>query len=348
MPAAARYAIARGRARLRRLAREPDAVLLLGREGRWRWPWAVLGALLTGAVLLALLWPVSLLDDLVRSRNWLPGGFPSDTFPLDPARPLTLLDTLLTVTPFLLAPLIVLRVVHGVPWRRAFSWDRAFEWRQFWRAALALLLVVALGVAYDLYWTPQHFRLLPRGADYVLWLVLALGLIYLQSLGEEVIVKGYLLRTWGAVLPFRLPVTAAVMALFISGHLANDDVRRDLLLNVMFFVATETVSYAMLYRTRNLAASAGMHWMNNAWAMLVATVPGQPTAMALVVYTDPVYAAGGSRLFDPVVHVTAAAQLAALFVLLLWRRSPFYLRAAPAAGPPADRDTRPEPTVADS
>jgi hypothetical protein len=73
---------------------------------------------------------------------------------------------------------------------------------------------------------------------------------------------------------------------------------------------------------------AGMHWMNNAWAMLVATVPGQPTAMALVVYTDPVYAAGGSRLFDPAVYLTAAAQLVALLALLLWPRSPFYLRPA--------------------
>ena len=35
--------------------------------------------------------------------------------------------------------------------------------------------------------------------------------------------QGYLLRTWGAVLPFRLPVTGAVIALFVTGHLWNED-----------------------------------------------------------------------------------------------------------------------------
>lgn len=333
MLATARYAIGLARARLRRLVREPDPVLLQGREGRWRWPWVVLGTLLTAALAVALLLPVQLFEELVTTRNWLPGGFSGNAFPFDPAKPLTFLDTLLSVLPFLIAPLIVLPVIHGVSWRRAFSYGRGFDWQQYWRAALAFLLVVGLSTALDFYWEPQQFSLQQRGVAYVFWLVLALGLVYVQSLGEEVLVKGYLLRTWGAVLPLRLPVTAAVIALFVSGHVGNDDIRRDLWLNLIFFALTEAVSYAMFFRTQNLAASAGMHWMNNVWAMVVATVPGQPTTMALVVYTDPVYAAGGSRLLDPVVYVTAAMQIAVMLGLLLWRRSPFYLQ--PAAAPAA-------------
>jgi hypothetical protein len=74
-----------------------------------------------------------------------------------------------------------------------------------------------------------------------------------------------------------------------------------------------------------LAASAGLHWMNNVVALLAPTVPGQPTALALAVYTDPVYAAGGSRLFDPVTHAGGLAGVVILLLLLLWPRSPFYL-----------------------
>ena len=153
-------------------------------------------------------------------------------------------------------------------------------------------------------------------------------MIFVQSLGEEVMFRGYLLRAWGAVLPFRLPVTAAVITLFVAGHLWNDDLRRDLLLNVIFFVAGEIIAYAVLFRTQNLAASAGLHWMNNVLALLAPTVPGQPTVLGLAIYTDPVYAAGGSRLFDPLTHTAGIVGVTLLLTMLFWHRSPFYLALA--------------------
>ena len=270
---------------------------------------------------------VIVFEDLAVRKNWVSGGFPQNVFPLDPAQPITYLDVLLPRCPFCLPP-DVLPLVHGVSWRRAFSYAMGFQWRQFWNASLALLIVALLGLALGYLLEPRQFQFPARGPAFAIWVALAFGVIFVQSLGEEVLFRGYLLRAWGAVLPFRLPVTAAIIALFVAGHFWNEDLQRDLLLNVIYFVAVEVIAYAVLFRTQNLAASAGLHWMNNVIALLAPTVPGQPTVLALVVYTDPVYVAGGSRLFDPLTHAAGALGVA-LLLLFFWRRSPFYL--APAA-----------------
>ena len=334
MRAAAASTIARARARLRQLSREPDPVLLQGREGRWRWPWALLGLATTGVALVVLSLPAGYFEDLAIRQRWVGGRMPLDAFPLDPARPVTAVDSLLVSLPFLLAPLFTLWAVHGVSWRRAFSYGRGFDWGQFWRAALAYLTLAALGLGLGYVLEPEQHYFPARGFSHVPWLVLALGVIFVQTIGEDVLFKGYLVRTWGAVLPLRLPLMAAVVALFVTGHLWNEDVRRDFLLNLALFTVAELVSFAMLFRTQNLAASAGLHWMNNVLTTLVPTVPGQPTHVALLVYVDPVYTAGGSRLTIRSRRSRAWWDVSLLLVLLLWRRSPFYLpkAAQPEAG----------------
>ena len=343
MLAAARYAIGSIFARLRRLSLQPDPVLLQAREGRWRWPWGIGGLLLAAFLFVLLSLGVVLFQDIAVRKGWIIGGFPQNVFPLDPAQPITYVDVLLGSLPFLIAPLIVLPLVHGVSWRRAFSYGAGFQWGQFGRAALALLVLALLALAAGNVLEPQQYRFPTPSLSLAVWIVLALGVVFVQSLGEEVMFRGYLLRAWGAVVPYRLPVVAAVIAAFVAGHLGNEDLQRDLAVNVIYFVVGEVIAYAVLFRTQNLAACAGLHWMNNVLALVTPTVPGQPTDLALAIYTDPVYVAGGSRLFDPFTHATALVGAVMLLTMLFWRRSPFYLApprlipseplAPPAGGP---------------
>jgi len=330
MPSAARRAWTLALAAMRRMTFEPDPVLLQGREGRWRWPWAAAGLLLAALLFVAIGLAVTAFEDEAVRRHWISGGFPQSVFPLDPAQPITYFDVLIASFTFLVPPLLVLPLAHRVSWRRALSWGGGFQWRQFWRAALALMTLSIASLALGYAWEPQQYEFPARPPAHAFWVALAAAVIFVQSFGEEVFFRGYLVRAWGAVLPFRLPVTAAVVTLFVSGHLDNDDLQKDLPLNLAYFVAGEAVAYAVLFRTQNLAASAGLHWMNNLVALLTPTVPGQPTLLALAVYTDPVYAADGSRLLDPLTHVAGLASLALLLVLLYWPRSPFYLEPAPA------------------
>lgn len=336
MLAGARYAVGTVLARLHRLALGRDPLLLEAREGRWRWPWAIAGTLLAALVFVLLSLVVTVFEDVAVRQQWVRDGFPQNVFPLDPAQPVTYVDVLIASLPFLVAPLIALPLAHGVSWRRAFSYGIGFQWGQFWRAALALLLLTTLALAVGYALEPQQYQMPAPRAGAAVWIVLATAVIFVQSLGEEVMFRGYLLRAWGAVLPFRLPVTAAVIAVFVSGHLWNEDLQRDLPLNVIYFVIGEVIAYAVLFRTQNLAASAGLHWMNNVLALVLPTVPGQPTVLGLVIYTDPVYVAGGSRLLDPLTHATGALGVALLLVMLFWRRSPFHLEPTGGAVRPRD------------
>lgn len=336
MLAGARYAVGTVLARLHRLALERDPLLLEARAGRWRWPWAITGTLLAALVFVLLSLVVTVFEDVAVRQQWVRDGFPQNVFPLDPAQPVTYVDVLIASLPFLVAPLIALPLAHGVSWRRAFSYGIGFQWGQFWRAALALLLLTTLALAAGYVLEPQQYQVPAPRAGAAVWIVLATAVIFVQSLGEEVMFRGYLLRAWGAVLPFRLPVTAAVIAVFVSGHLWNEDLQRDLPLNVIYFVIGEVIAYAVLFRTQNLAASAGLHWMNNVLALVLPTVPGQPTVLGLVIYTDPVYVTGGSRLLDPLTHATGALGVALLLVMLFWRRSPFHLEPTGGAVRPRD------------
>lgn len=222
--------------------------------------------------------------------------------------------------------MLTLQVVHGVSWRGVLSYGAGIDWRQFAQGALACFLVTGLGSAILFQVDPRHFRMQHLPPDYVVWFVLALGVILVQSLSEEVFYKGYVLRVLGAVVPFRLPVGAIVIAVFTYPHLGNADMRSDLAFNLIYFVLAEVVSLALFFRTQNLGASAGIHWMRNVWVfVLLVTVPGTPTAMPVMVYTDPVLMAGGSYLLDPLAHAQVLLWLALLLTLLVHPRSPFCL-----------------------
>lgn len=333
MLAVARRAVGGALSRVRQLTLERDPVLLLGRMGRWRWPWLVVGLALTAAVFLQLSIFAGSFEDTATARGMIRDDISQSVFPIDPAQPATFVLLVLTSLPFLLAALPAVVLVHGQSWRRVLSWGAGFQWQQFFRTAGALLALGIVGAGAGYIVEPQQYQFPARSTFFLFWAVLALGVVFVQSFGEEVLFRGYLVRWVGAVLPFRIPVTAAVIAVFVAGHLGNEDVRRDIALNILYFVVVEAISYALLFRTQNLAASAGLHWMNNVMALMAPSLPGQPTALAVMIYTDPVYAAGGSRLLDVFTHTAGGIGLAALLTLLLWRRSPFYIEKAPVPVP---------------
>jgi membrane protease YdiL (CAAX protease family) len=309
-----------------------DPVLLQGRAGRWQWPWAVLGTLLTIALITVLSRPGDLLANLAEKRDWIDRGLLDLT--LDPEQPFTFANVAIAALPLIVCPLIVLQYLHGVSWRRAFAYRGYFDWPLFVKAALALLLVSTVANLLTALSAPEEFELEPRDLDHLPWALLGLAVVFVAALGEEVLFKGYLLRVWGAVFPVRWPLVAILVILFTYLHVGNADLSEDRKFNLFYFAMTEVVWFAVYLRTQNLAASAGLHWMNNAWdTLFVARAPDQATTLALVVQIDSSTGAGGGRLVDLQAHAFEIAQLALLLALLFWRRSPFYLQEARARPP---------------
>jgi membrane protease YdiL (CAAX protease family) len=308
---------------LRALVIEHDPVLLQGREGRWRWPWVIAGMVATTVIpiLLFAIVIAIVIAIAVAATDSMPARLLSEDMAepgLDPREPYTFVLWLVVFPPMLVAPLLTLRLVHGVSWRHAFSFGGGFDWRQFLRAATAFFVVSGAYAGWSIYWEPQYFQFQRPGLDYVPWFVLAFALIFVQSLGEEVLCKGYLLRVWGAVLPFRLPVVAAIIVLFVAAHIPNADMRTDMGPKLTLMAFGEVLSFTLLFRTRNLAASAGLHWMNNVYALLLVGTPDSATEMTLSLYINPDVTIAEHLLEIPL-------RLIPIFALLVWPRSPFYL-----------------------
>jgi membrane protease YdiL (CAAX protease family) len=323
---------------LRQLVDARDDLLLQGRKGRWRLRWVLLATLLAAV-------GIALLQMIAVGIHWAFNGQLPDDLILDPKSPSSFLEMLVSFLPLIVVPCLLMRYLHRAPWRQLIATSGRFEWDLYVRAAavpfIAMLVLVTIDYAVD----PAAYQLVHHDFSLAPWLVLGLAVIFVQTLAEEVLFRGYLMRTWGAVIPYRVLTTSIVMGVFVSMHLTNADMKSDIWFNLICFVLTQIVWCYVWFRTRSIASTAGLHWANNVGCFfMVATVPGQSTAMAIASNTDAVLLAGGSHLLDPYAWSLQILGLALTVLLLVWRRSPFYL---PVRGPDVDQvsQARNEPLV---
>lgn len=314
------------------------AMLLSFRTRRWRWYWAIVstltGALLAVALMLAAAAATHGLDTRGETEALLRPGSLSDYIVI-----------LMGWTLLGLAGLLTLRVAKGDAMACAFTSCGTFPVRDFVKTAAAILIVYVLGALPSYIVTPQDFSRPERAPDFYAWLIFGLFVILVQSLGEEIFFRGFLFRVWGAVFPFPWVAPALIMAVFISIHIPNPDMQRDLATGVSVFISGEIIAYAALLRTKALAASWGLHWGNNIYAFfLMATAPMGDTDAAIFVYTDPVYAAGGTHALDPAAYGVTLASFLSIAALLFWDRSPLCLpKRAVVGAPPSGHELPSQP-----
>lgn len=299
-----------------------DTFLLSGRLRRWQWPWALLGTTLTVVLAFAFGMAGSLIEERVASGF----GRTSDQSELKPGQIEAYVGFATFGVALVAAPALVLWIVHRQNPLRALSPMARFDWGHFGKAALAylamLLVLTALALARD----PSDVRVMERGFDHVPWLVLAALVILPQAFGEDYLFKGYLARVWGAVVPIRILVIASIAVLFAAAHGLNEDVRTDLVFNLVQFVVSEMIVLWLFVRTGSLALTTGLHWMNNVWAFCIVSVePGQPDTLSLFRAVDRIVLAGGTKLTDPWSWAAILLGYAILVVLIVWPRSPCHV-----------------------
>lgn len=204
-----------------------------------------------------------------------------------------------------------------------------FSWVPFWKAAGASSVLFAAGCLYYFAFDTQNLSVRSLEQEDLKWLGLGMAILLVQTLGEEVFFRSYLLRVWGAAFPYRLIVVSLLVVTFVALHGVNPDIQTDFWFFIILFVITEFLYYWMLFRTGSVMATWGMHWVNNVFAILVLTVvPGWENNIAILTYRDPVLLAGGSYLFDVWAYVLQFFGIAGFVFLIVWKRSPFYLPAA--------------------
>ena len=311
--------------RLRHAVSEQGAFLRQGRQGRWRWPWALLSTVL--AVL-----GIGIMQACVMGIGW---AFRVESAPdkvLDAQRLSSFVMVLLAFVPLIIVPCLLTRYLHRVSWRKLLASSGRFDWRLYRRSAGAFFVAGAALVAIDYAIDPKAYQLVHRGIDFLPWLALGLAVIFVQTLAEEILFRGYLLRMWGAVVPYAWLTASIVIGVFISLHVDNPDFKLDFWFNLIAFALTQLVWSYLWFRTGSVAATAGLHWANNAAAFFfLVAVPGWSPSMAIAIYRDDVLLKGGSHLLDPYAWVVTLLGIGLTLALLVWRRSPFYLPVAPSS-----------------
>ena len=320
--------------RLRSLSKWRDECLLAERQGRWRWPYATLGTVLAFGAWTTLSTFLFGLMDGIAVRTGTTADLDvalSETTWIAAGNPYSFAVMVLIGATFGL-PILLLALLHGRAWSYAFTFSVPFRRAEFLKGAGAVLIVYSGFQLLDFALDPRSYSLAILPPHYLLWLAVAMAVLLFQTLGEELFFRGYLMRVWGAVLPIRGLVSTLVLLLFTSLHTGNADMSADLATSMVWFVISEALFYWVLFRTRSIAATWGMHWANNLFATLVATVPGYAPDLALVVYTDPAAFAEPSQLAaEPFwTLLLQAAPSALLLLLFLWRRSPFHLTQSEA------------------
>lgn len=306
-----------------------DPKLVAQRIGRWRWYWLFVaipaGVLACALFVLAAYTMTALVADRLGQQDLLDkAGEVADI--LDAANPYSF-AVLAIYGGALVAFVLGATLAHGQPLSRAFGLGGPFRWSDFWKGAGAFLLLSAAGVAIVAADQGEQFTLRDLPQNYGWLLIGGLGALFVQTLGEEMLFRAYLVRVFGGLVPIRWIVAGLWIGIFVWLHAINPDFAIDPAYVAILFVVTEIINYVLFFYTGSIAVTWGVHFANNSFAiLLVATAPQQSDTMALIKYLDPVYAKGGSYLTDPLSYAMFAGGLAIFLVLMLWRRSPLALK----------------------
>ncbi len=223
----------------------------------WR---LVVGALLAGAV-----WLAATVAVLPLARV-LPGARGS----------LVLLLYLLSFAGLILGTVAAVRFLqHRSP--VSLIGPRGFLPRQFGLGVAVVLGLGAISALPVLALAPpvRHAGL----AAWAAWLPLALPAVLVQTAAEELAFRGYLLQGLAARFRSRLVWWVAPALLFGLLHWSP----RDGWLAVLAAAALGLILADVTVRTGNLSAAIGLHFANNAVALLVVAMPSPLTGLSLFV-----------------------------------------------------------------
>ncbi len=308
-----------------------DPVLLEQRQGRWQWYWFLL-SLAVMFLLLIILGNIEetltkTIADVTQTNN-LYATYTNNKNAILLKENAYSFSSFLSVGIILTLITIILLRIHRYKWQFGLTYNVPIKWSAFFKAAGALGVVSIIGISYFILSGSPDFKIATITPNIIPWLCLGIFVIFIQTLGEEVFIRGYLLRIIGAIMPYRMIAVALVGLFFVLLHSSNPDVNADLWYSMIVFSMQEIVIFWVLFRTQSVMATWGIHFMNNIAALSLNIQPGWTNEIALFVYTDPVWSAGESRLLDPMSYVSNILAIAIFIFLITWNRSPFYLAPA--------------------
>lgn len=200
--------------------------------------------------------------------------------------------TMSSFIPFIAATLLAVRFVHERPLRTLMTGETKIRWRRIFVGAgvwscLAALIAIVESLLY-----PGRYVLTFQPATLLLFTLLALILIPIQTSAEEVFFRGYLLQWMGLWLKNKWLLSFLNGALFFLPHAANPEMAINSILVGLGYFAIGFFFTLITVQDNGMELALGMHAANNLFAALFAnyTVTALPSPALFTIQTlDPVY-----------------------------------------------------------
>ncbi len=232
----------------------------------------------------------------------------------DPARADLLLLALLLLgfAPGLVAVALVVRFLHGRPFRTLITPYERVGWKRVAAGFVGWFVIAAASGLIEAVLHPGRYQPNPEPLTVLPFLVVAALLIPVQAGTEELIYRGYLLQGMGLL--FRHPVVLSVLngSLFALPHATNPEVTAGFVKVMLVYLLAGCFWAFITLRSGTLELALGAHVANNFFTAVVANF--QETAIP-------------SRSFFTITEIDANYQLVSLiigtvvFYLVLVRRS---------------------------
>ena len=200
--------------------------------------------------------------------------------------------TMSSFIPFLIGTLLAVRFIHARPLKTLVTGEEQIRWGRIFAAAGVWLLIAAMLSTIESLLYPGRYVLTFQPLTWVIFAILALLLIPLQTSAEEFFFRGYLLQWMGLRLKNWWLLAFLNGLLFFLPHAANPEMATNsVLIGLGYFVMGFFLTLISL-RDNSIELALGMHAGNNLFAALFAnySVTALPSpSMFTVQVLDPVY-----------------------------------------------------------
>ena len=235
--------------------------------------------------------PVVLLMAYV-SMDGDPGtGFSATGFTGIPVT-LEFIFTMSSFIPFLVGTLLAVRFIHARSLKTLVTGEVHIRWERIFAGAGAWLVIAALISTVESLLYPGRYVLTFQPAALLIFAVIALILIPIQTSAEEIFFRGYLLQWMGLRLKNKWLLSLLNGALFFVPHLANPEMAVDsLLIGLGYFVFGFFLALITL-QDDGMELALGIHAANNLFAAIFAnyTITALPSPALFTIQTlDPAY-----------------------------------------------------------
>jgi membrane protease YdiL (CAAX protease family) len=205
---------------------------------------------------------------------------------------LEFLVTMLTFIPLIVATLLVVRFIHARSLRTLITGEMRIRWGRIFAGAGAWLVIAALVSIVEALLYPGRYVLTFQATALIIYAVVALVFIPIQTSAEEFLFRGYLLQWMGLRLKNTWVLAFLNGMLFFLPHIANPEMATNsVLIGLGYFVMGFFLALTTL-KDNGMELALGMHAANNLFSVLFAnyTVTALPSPALFTIQTlDPVY-----------------------------------------------------------